>query len=301
MAHIPGHICCCPLQGLYDALLDHQFQVMVFYTLNFMAPLFKEDLCLPGIASPPEVFILGVPKWRPDVKVLIKHPTSSLGWTGAGGAGSDPWGTHPLSGCEWACGWNGCLWVQGEPTLPLLERWPPGHPHLDFHSLVGFPKVLVEDFWAVQPVHVVQPPDGGSPWAGTVPHPLGPQGLIGGIVEFLNFVGGYQWANGLPLPLLRVGVGSPKVPYPPLSFRPYLHFGMGRSPDGNGFVMANCGLNGSTCSMLHIAHQVKQNYQFHCWITEHTQGVSVSQSHIYFHNVFLWHRGDIKGSAIFFC
>ena len=35
------------LQGSHNALPDHQFQVMVFYTLNLMAPLFKWYLCLP--------------------------------------------------------------------------------------------------------------------------------------------------------------------------------------------------------------------------------------------------------------
>ena len=37
--------------------------------------------------------------------------------------------------------------VSEEPTLPLLERWPLGHPHQNYHSLKVHPKELVEGCW----------------------------------------------------------------------------------------------------------------------------------------------------------
>ena len=46
--HIPGHICCCPLQGPDDALLDHCLWVVVLDALDLMVPLLKRHFGLPS-------------------------------------------------------------------------------------------------------------------------------------------------------------------------------------------------------------------------------------------------------------
>ena len=77
----------------------------------------------PGVALPLKVLILGVPKWRPDVKVLIRHPMSALGWAGVWGQGDGPWGTHPPSGHMGAGDGDGCLGQTHPPSPGKVTSW----------------------------------------------------------------------------------------------------------------------------------------------------------------------------------
>ena len=46
-SHVPGHICCCPLQQSNDTLSDHCLQVVLLDTLDLMIPLLERHFSLP--------------------------------------------------------------------------------------------------------------------------------------------------------------------------------------------------------------------------------------------------------------
>ena len=73
------------------------------------------------------------------------------------------------------------------------------------------------------------------------------------------------------------------------------------SSNGNRLILQFHCLYCSTWCSLHLLCCTEQSHQFFCQIPEHTQGVSVPQCHTYFYNVLLWHRGNIKWSAILPC
>ena len=65
-----------------------------------------------------KVLIFGVPKHRPDVRVVISCPISDLDGAGHGTHGGGPEGTLPPAGCSGSASGVGCL---SGPHLP-----PPG-------------------------------------------------------------------------------------------------------------------------------------------------------------------------------
>ena len=85
------------------------------------------------------------------------------------------------------------------------------------------------------------------------------------------------------------------------NIHPYVVLQRSHGLNGNGLILQFCCLYGTMGCLLYILYCMEQNHWFHHQILKHTQGVSVPQCHTYFYNVLLWHRGDIKQSAIFPC
>ena len=83
------------------------------------------------------------------------------------------------------------------------------------------------------------------------------------------------------------------------NIHPYVVFQRSHALNSSGLILQFCCLYGTAWCMLHFLCCTEQSHWFHCQIPEHTQGVSVPQCHTYFYDVLLWHRGDIKQSAIF--
>ena len=192
----------------------------------------SNDTCvLPGVASPLKVLILGVPKCNPDVRVLIRCPTSTLHWADVGGWGGGLWGTHPPSGHVGAVGGIGC--PGGIPPSPLgkVTSWSPSS---GLCLLLGFPKVLVEGFWGAFSMQSATSQGRSSKswcnlWSARLPSSA------------------WRWC-GLPTPGWGLPVGewgspSPSeggdwvlgVCLPPLLYKPWCGLWKGSSPNDNGF------------------------------------------------------------------
>ena len=98
---------------------------------------------LPGATLPLKVLIFGVPKCRPNVRVVINCPMSDPAGAGHGGLRVGPEGTLPPSGCS-ATG-VGCLSGPHLPPPGKVTSWssslgsllPNGHTHSFGRGLLG--------------------------------------------------------------------------------------------------------------------------------------------------------------------
>ena len=92
-----------------------------------------------------KVFILGVPTCKPNVRVLIRCPTSGLGGAGCGGCRGGPWGTQPPSGHTGVGDGDMCpggthpspLRKVTSQSSPLRFPLPDGFPHGVGGGLLG--------------------------------------------------------------------------------------------------------------------------------------------------------------------
>ena len=174
-----------PLRECTDAFSDHWHRVVVFYTVYLVVPLLKWHLHFTWHSITTKGVDWMVPSHNPMASVFIRCPMSSLGWAGAGRQGCCPLGSHPPPSGAGARGLDGC---SGEPTLPLSEKWPPGHLHWDPHFLQDFPKVLW-GFWGCIQLSECKPLSGDPPWAGAIHYPQDPQGLLACVVGFSHLGG----------------------------------------------------------------------------------------------------------------
>ena len=83
----------------------------------------------------------------PWASVFIRCPTSSLGWTGAGGKEIVLWAPTLLLVVQ---GQEVEMVALGEPTLPSQKVWPPSHLHQNPHFPNGFSQGVGGGFWGVQ-------------------------------------------------------------------------------------------------------------------------------------------------------
>ena len=109
-SHVPGHICCCPLQESNDALLDHCLWVVVLDVLDLMVPLLKRHFALPRSGITNKDVNSGDTILSPAASMLRRQPTSAL----AQGGPAD-------------C----CVGLPGPSlgrSLPCHPLWPCCHP-----------------------------------------------------------------------------------------------------------------------------------------------------------------------------
>ena len=250
------------------------------------------------MASLLKVFILGVPKCNPNARVLIRCPMSELGWAGI-------WWLR-----RWCLGSPSSIWCRGRRWQWLSQGNPPSPSQKD-----DLPVILIRipTPWWVSPRH----------WWGTSGGAFSSWSAISwqrSSTSWCNLwlarspSSAWRWCRVSPLGwALSVSEWSSPSPSegwdwcfegsPPTAIIYTLKWVSEVAIALMAMALSrnSCHFKGSVGSTLHVLCWVKQSYQFHCWIMEHTHRLSVSQSYTYFHNVFLWHRGDIKQSGIFPC
>ena len=87
---------------------------------------------------------------RPNIRAVINCPMSDPAGAGHGACWGGPEGTLPPAGCSAAR-----VVASVDPTFPLLERWPPGHPPQAPYCLMGIPICLGGGCWGAHSFHVV--------------------------------------------------------------------------------------------------------------------------------------------------
>ena len=148
---------------------------------------------LPGIALLLKVLIQGVLRHKPMASVLIRWPTSSLGWTGAADEEVVLLGARRLSSrlppSISLCRDRRLKWLLwGTHPLPLgkvtSQSSASGSPFPK-----GFPQGVCGGCLGVHWAHGVQSPCRTPPWAVTTHYSQDPQGLLGGVVGFSHHGG----------------------------------------------------------------------------------------------------------------
>ena len=122
-AHVLSHICCCLFERPHDTLSTHQLWVVVLYAMNLMVPLLKDTSVLPGVMLPLKVLIFGVPKHRPNVRVVISCPISNPDGAGHGTHGGGPEGTLPPVGLSGSTDGVCCLSGAHLPPPGKVTSW----------------------------------------------------------------------------------------------------------------------------------------------------------------------------------
>ena len=191
--------------------------------------------------------------------------------------------------------------VLGEPTLPLLESWPPGHPLWIPTPLWVSPR----HWWRAFGVCVQL-----TEWnlLMEILHKL-MQFMISEVAKlqlemvqsFLTWVRIIRWWVGFSLFLWGWKLEFWRVPSHYYDKWFDMGFWRDHSPNGKGIALQLDCLNGSACSTFHVLCWAEQSYQFHCRVMEHIQWMGVVHFNAHFDDVLFCDRGGIQQSVIFLC
>ena len=147
----------------------------------------KDTSILPGIDSPLNVFIQGVPSHNPMASVFIRCPNVFIGLNKDRGQGGYPLASNSPSGWVGAGGWSGCAVGSHPPPLGRMTSQSSTSGSL---FPTGFPQGIYCGSLGVHSAPWEWPPNRDPPWGVATHHLQGPQG------SFAIDVGSYHPDEG---------------------------------------------------------------------------------------------------------